>query len=144
MGVDFPPAALDRLRTARLGTSGLRPMEGPYGPQLGHLRGGWAPELGIPHTAGTSRGGGSRPEDVPVVWLSRPVGATVVHVAAMPVSAASSIIGHLRATGEGPVTLHTMRPGKRETRSSPLARQVDVFLLSDEGTDSHRRSRRIH
>jgi sugar/nucleoside kinase (ribokinase family) len=29
VGVDFPTAALGRLRTARLDTSGLRPIEGP-------------------------------------------------------------------------------------------------------------------
>ena len=29
VGVDFPTAALDRLKTAGLDTSGLRPIEGP-------------------------------------------------------------------------------------------------------------------
>jgi fructoselysine-6-P-deglycase FrlB-like protein/sugar/nucleoside kinase (ribokinase family) len=133
VGADFPVAALDRLRDAGLDTGGLRPIEGPTVRNWviyehdGHRS--WVyrtpPERSIEVAPG--------PEDFPPEWTDQKQDlAPVVHVAAMPLGAAASIVGHLRADGRrAVVTLdtHEAWPAGRGDVLA-LARRVDVFVPS--------------
>jgi sugar/nucleoside kinase (ribokinase family)/fructoselysine-6-P-deglycase FrlB-like protein len=133
VGADFPAAALDRLRDAGLDTGGLRPIEGPTVRNWviyehdGHRS--WVyrtpPERSLEVAPG--------PEDIPSGWTDQKQDlAPVVHVAAMPLGPAASIVGHLRADGQrAVVTLdtHEAWPAGRDDVLA-LARRVDVFVPS--------------
>jgi sugar/nucleoside kinase (ribokinase family)/fructoselysine-6-P-deglycase FrlB-like protein len=133
VGADFPVAALDRLRDAGLDTGGLRPIEGPtvrnWVIYEHDGRRSWVyrtpPERRLEVAPS--------PEDIPTGWTGQKQNrAPVVHVAAMPLGAAASIVGHLRAEGRrAVVTLdtHEAWPAGRDDVLA-LARRVDVFVPS--------------
>jgi sugar/nucleoside kinase (ribokinase family)/fructoselysine-6-P-deglycase FrlB-like protein len=133
VGADFPVAALDRLRDAGLDTGGLRPIEGPT------VR-NWVIYEHDGHRSWVYRTPPERrfevapsPEDIPAGWTDlKQDRAPVVHVAAMPLEAATGIVGHLRADGRrAVVTLDTHEAwsaGRDEILA--LARRVDVFVPS--------------
>ena len=129
-GTDFPAPALARLREAGADTGGIRPVDGPT------VR-NWV----IYEADGTRnwvyrtpRGRGAevapRSGDIPDPWLDR-VPPPVVHIAAMPLAAATAIAGAVRARARGAViTLDThedWRPGRDVLET---ARMVDVFVPS--------------
>src|SRR6516164_7385264 len=133
VGADFPGAALDRLRDAGLDTGGLRPIEGPtvrnwvIYEHNGHRS--WVYRTPAERSLEVAPG----PEDIPTGWTGQKQDrAPVVHVAAMPLGAATAIVGHLRADGQrAVVTLdtHEAWPAGRDEVLA-LARRVDVFVPS--------------
>ena len=128
-GADFPAAALSRLREAGADTGGIRPVEGPT------VR-TWV----IYEADGTRnwvyrtpRGRGAEvapwPADIPGGWLDRV--PPVVHVAAMPLAAASAIVRSVRARAAATViTLDTHEDWRRGAEVLDAARLVDVFAPS--------------
>ncbi len=132
VGADFPTAALDRLTNAGLDTGGLRPVEGPTVRNWVIYEADGRRTWVYRTEPGRAVEVAPRPEDVPVGWLARAGGATVVHVAAMPIAAAGAILEHVRAAGDGAiVTLDTHESWDARDEVLALARQVDVFLPSD-------------
>ena len=133
VGTDFPATALGRLRDAGLDTGGLRPIDGPtvrnWVIYEHDGRRSWVyrtpPERSLEVAPG--------PEDIPAGWVGQKQDrAPVVHVAAMPLGQAASIVGHLRAEGRRAiVTLdtHEAWPAGRDGVLA-LARRVDVFVPS--------------
>ena len=133
VGDDFPATALGRLRDAGLDTGGLRPIDGPtvrnWVIYEHDGRRSWVyrtpPERSLEVAPG--------PEDIPAGWVGQKQDrAPVVHVAAMPLGQAASIVGHLRAEGRRAiVTLdtHEAWPAGRDGVLA-LARRVDVFVPS--------------
>ena len=138
VGEDFPPDALERLRAAGLDTSGMRRIDGPtvrnWVIYEGDGRRHWiyrtAPERRLEVAPG--------PDDLPEIWTASPGPALVVHVAAMPLAAATAIVGRLRraadaAAGRLRITLDTHEAwGAGREDVLALARQVDVFVPSRE------------
>src|SRR6266699_917642 len=131
-GADFPAAALSRLREAGADTGGIRPVEGPTvrtwviyeadGPRNWVYR--------------TPRGRGAEvapwPADIPGGWLDRV--PPVVHVAAMPLAAASAIVRSVRARAAATViTLDTHEDWRRGAEVLDAARLVDVVAPTGAG-----------
>jgi sugar/nucleoside kinase (ribokinase family)/fructoselysine-6-P-deglycase FrlB-like protein len=128
-GTDFPAAALSRLRAAGADTSGIRPVDGPtvrnwviY--EADGTR-NWV--YRTPHGRGAEVA--PRPADIPGPWLDGT--APVVHVAAMPLAAATAIVQSVRSrAGAAVITLDThedWRPGDEVLKAARLA---DVFVPS--------------
>lgn len=128
VGADFPTAALDRLTNAGLDTGGLRPVEGPTVRNWVIYEADGRRTWVYRTEPGRAVEVAPRPEDVPVGWLARAGGATVVHVAAMPIAAAGAILEHVRAAGDGAiVTLDTHESWdavRRGPRPRPASRRV--------------------
>ena len=133
-GADFPAAALSRLREAGADTGGIRPVDGPT------VRNWVIYEADGSRTwvYRTPRGRGAevapRPGDIPGAWLDRgpanPV-APVVHVAAMPLAAATAIVRSIRERAAGAViTLDTHEDWRPGDDVLDAARLVDVFVPS--------------
>ena len=60
-GADFPAGAIDRLRAAGADTTGVRSIDWPDGPELGHLRSRRHAAVGVPDAARAQRAGGAAP-----------------------------------------------------------------------------------
>ena len=120
-GADFPAAALDRLREAGADTGGIRPIDGPtvrnwviY--EADGTR-NWVYRTPRDRSAEVA----PRPGDIPDAWLDR-MPAPVVHVAAMPLAAATAIVRSIRErAGEAIITLDTHEdwPPRRRRCSTP-------------------------
>jgi sugar/nucleoside kinase (ribokinase family)/fructoselysine-6-P-deglycase FrlB-like protein len=131
-GADFPAAAIDRLRAAGADTIGVRPVAGPT------VRNWVIYEAdGTRHWVyRTPRERGAqvapRPDDIPDTWLGQ-VPAPVVHVAAMPLAAATAIVRAVRErAGDAIITLDTHEDWSPGPPAIDAARLVDVFLPSRE------------
>jgi ribokinase len=131
-GADFPAEAFDRLRDAGADTGGVRHIVGPT------VR-NWV----IYESDGTrhwvyrtprerSAQVAPQPGDIPDSWLSR-VPPPVVHVAAMPLAAATAIVGSVRErASDAIITLDTHEDWPRGVGVIDVARLVDIFLPSRE------------
>ena len=131
-GADFPPEAVERLREAGADTSGVRHIDGPT------VR-NWV----IYEADGTrhwvyrtprerSAEVAPEPGDIPDAWLSR-VPSLVVHVAAMPLAAATAIVRSVRErASDAIITLDTHEDWPRGVGAIDAARLVDIFLPSRE------------
>ncbi|MDX6433049.1 MAG: hypothetical protein QOE54_5415 [Streptosporangiaceae bacterium] len=132
-GDDLPPEVLETLDRLEIDTAGVRGIDGPtvrnwvIYEEDGRRR--WLyrtpPER--------SREVAVRPEDLPGEWL-RADAAPVVHVAAMPLSAATAIVRHVR--GQAPdalITVDTHEDWRGDADGVlELARRADVFVPSRE------------
>jgi len=131
-GADFPADAIDRLREAGADTGGVRHIDGPT------VR-NWV----IYEADGTrhwvyrtprerSAEVAPQPGDIPDAWLRR-VPSPVVHVAAMPLAAATAIVRSVRErAGDAIITLDTHEDWPRGVGVIDAARLVDIFLPSRE------------
>jgi sugar/nucleoside kinase (ribokinase family)/fructoselysine-6-P-deglycase FrlB-like protein len=131
-GADFPAEAIDRLREAGADTGGVRHIDGPT------VR-NWV----IYEADGTrhwvyrtprerSAEVAPQPGDIPDAWLSR-VPSPVVHVAAMPLAAATAIVRSVRErASEAIITLDTHEDWPRGAGAIDAARLADIFLPSRE------------
>ena len=131
-GADFPAEAIDRLREAGADTGGVRHIDGPT------VR-NWV----IYEADGTrhwvyrtprerSAEVAPQPGDIPDAWLSR-VPPPVVHVAAMPLAAATAIVRSVRErASDAIITLDTHEDWPPGVRAIDAARLADVFLPSRE------------
>ena len=131
-GADFPAEAIDRLREAGADAGGVRHIDGPT------VR-NWV----IYEADGTrhwvyrtprerSAEVAPLPGDIPDAWLSR-VPSPVVHVAAMPLAAATAIVRSVRGqASDAIITLDTHEDWPRGVGAIDVARLVDVFLPSRE------------
>ncbi|MCW2918536.1 MAG: hypothetical protein JWN52_6604 [Actinomycetia bacterium] len=132
-GDDLPPAVLETLDGLEIDTAGVRGIDGPtvrnwvIYEQDGRRR--WLyrtpPER--------SREVAVRPEDIPAEWL-RADPAPVVHVAAMPLPAATAIVQHVRKQApDALITVDTHEDWRGDPDSVlDLARRADVFVPSRE------------
>ncbi|GAA0381998.1 hypothetical protein GCM10009530_35950 [Microbispora corallina] len=132
-GDDLPPGILDELERLGVDTSGVRAVPGPT------VR-NWVvyEEDGRRHWIYRTPRERSlevavRPEDIPGEWLGDDP-PPVVHVAAMPLTAAAALVDHVRGRAPGAlVTLDTHEDWAGETEAVlDLAARVDVFLPSRE------------
>jgi sugar/nucleoside kinase (ribokinase family)/fructoselysine-6-P-deglycase FrlB-like protein len=131
-GADFPAQAIERLREAGADTSGLRHIDGPT------VR-NWV----IYEADGTrhwlyrtprerSAEVAPQPGDIPDAWLGR-VPSPVVHVAAMPLAAATAIVRSVRErASDAIITLDTHEDWPAGAGAMDVARMVDIFLPSRE------------
>ena len=131
-GADFPAGAIDRLRAAGADTIGVRSIHGPT------VRNWVIYEAdGTRHWVyRTPRERSSevapRPADIPDTWLGH-VLAPVVHVAAMPLAAATAIVRSIRErASDAIITLDTHEDWPPGPAAIDAARLVDVFLPSRE------------
>jgi len=131
-GADFPAGAIDRLRAAGADTIGVRSIDGPT------VRNWVIYEAdGTRHWVyRTPRERSSqvapRPGDIPDTWLGQ-VLAPVVHVAAMPLAAATAIVRSIRErASDAIITLDTHEDWPPGPAAIDAARLVDVFLPSRE------------
>ncbi len=133
VGTDFPAAVLNRLDEAGIDTLGLRPVDGPT------VR-NWVIYEDDGRRSWVYRTSPERslevapcPEDLPAEWIGSHGRTPVVHVAAMPFTAAERIVDDVRARGPAVVTLDTHEAWTAgRDKILTLARQVDVFLPSRE------------
>ncbi len=133
-GEDFPRRSLEPLSSLGIALDGVVNIKGPTVRNWiiyeDDGRRHWAyrtpPERSVQVAV--------RPEDIPATWLdARP--ALVVHVAAMPIAAAETIVEAVRrAAPSARITLDTHEDYVRgyQDRLLRLARQVDAFLPSRE------------
>ncbi len=131
-GADFPAQAINRLREAGADTRGVRHIDGPT------VR-NWV----IYEADGTrhwvyrtprerSAQVAPQPGDIPDAWLGR-VPPPVVHVAAMPLAAATAIVRSVRERAtDAIITLDTHEDWPPGVDAIGAARLVDVFLPSRE------------
>ncbi|WP_424535322.1 PfkB family carbohydrate kinase [Sphaerisporangium viridialbum] len=132
-GDDLPGGILDTLERLEVDTSGVRTVEGPT------VR-NWVvyEDDGRRHwlyrtPRERSREVAVRPEDIPDGRL-RADPAPVVHIAAMPLSAAAELVDHIRATAPGAlITLDTHEDWAGDPEAVlRLAERADVFVPSRE------------
>ncbi len=131
-GADFPAAALERLRAAGADIGGIRPIEGPTVRNWVIYEADGSRNWVYRTPRGRSAEVAPQPGDVPAAWLDR-TPAPVVHVAAMPLAAATAVVRSVRdRVPEAVITLDTHEdwPGAPEVLAA--ARLVDVFVPSRE------------
>ena len=137
-GADFPAAALEPAARGRRRHRRHPADRRADRPELGHLRGRRHPELGLPDAARPQRRGGPaarrHPRRVAGPGPCQPV-APVVHVAAMPLAAATAIVRSVRERAASAViTLDThedWRPGDRRARRRPAGRCVRALTREE-------------
>lgn len=132
VGEDFPTSALGRLGEAGVDVSGLRPIPGKTVRNWiiyeDDSRRTWVYRT----PPGRSLEVAPQPEDLPSRWI-RQVRPVVVHVAAMPLPAASRIVESVRTAPGRIVTLDTHEEWSSDREALlKVARRVDVFLPSRE------------
>jgi sugar/nucleoside kinase (ribokinase family)/fructoselysine-6-P-deglycase FrlB-like protein len=131
-GADFPAAALVRLREAGADTGGIRPVAGPTVRNWVIYEADGTRNWVYRTPRGRSAEVAPQPGDIPAAWLDR-VPAPVVHVAAMPLAAATALIRSVRAQASGAiVTLDTHEAWPPGAGMIDTARLTDVFLPSRE------------
>jgi len=131
-GADFPAAALARLREAGADTGGIRPVEGPTVRNWVIYEADGTRNWVYRTPRGRSAEVAPQPDDIPAAWLDR-VPAPVVHIAAMPLAAATALIRSVRARAGGAiVTLDTHEDWPPGAEVLDAARLADVFLPSRE------------
>jgi len=131
-GTDFPAAALARLREAGAGTFGIQPIDGPTVRNWVIYRAdgsrNWLYQTPPSRNAEVA----PQPHDIPDAWLDR-LPPPIVHVAALPLAAATTIIRSVRARASAAViTLDTHEDWQRGADVLEAARLVDVFMPSRE------------
>jgi sugar/nucleoside kinase (ribokinase family)/fructoselysine-6-P-deglycase FrlB-like protein len=131
-GTDFPAAAIGRLREAGADTGGVRPIDGPTVRNWVIYEADGSRNWVYRTPPGRSAEVAPQPGDIPAAWLGR-TPAPVVHVAAMPLAAATAIVRSVRDRARGAaITLDTHEGWRRGTGVLDAARLVDVFLPSRE------------
>ncbi|HTW00914.1 MAG TPA: PfkB family carbohydrate kinase [Streptosporangiaceae bacterium] len=128
-GTDFPAAPLGRLREAGADTGGVRPIEGPTVRNWVIYEADGTRNWVYRTPRGRSAEVAPQPDDIPAGWLNGV--SPVVHVAAMPLSAAAEIVRSVRAQAAGAViTLDTHEDWQAGGNVLDTARLVDVFVPS--------------
>ncbi|HEV2260020.1 MAG TPA: PfkB family carbohydrate kinase [Streptosporangiaceae bacterium] len=131
-GADFPAAALARLREAGADTAGLRPIDGPTVRNWVIYEADGTRTWVYRTPRGRSAEVAPQPSDVPSAWLER-TPAPVVHVAAMPLPAATALVRSVRERApRAVITLDTHEDWPRGGEVLEVARLVDVFIPSRE------------
>lgn len=131
-GTDFPAAALARLREAGADTAGLRPIDGPTVRNWVIYEADGTRTWVYRTPRGRSAEVAPQPSDVPSAWLER-TPAPVVHVAAMPLPAATALVRSVRERApRAVITLDTHEDWPRGGEVLEVARLVDVFIPSRE------------
>src|SRR5438874_3629606 len=131
-GTDFPAAAIGRLREAGADTGGIRYIDGPTVRNWVIYEADGSRNWVYRAPPGRSAEVAPQPGDIPAAWLDREP-APVVHVAAMPLTAATAIVRSVRDRARGAViTLDTHEGWRRGADVLDAARLVDVFLPSRE------------
>src|SRR5579862_9989427 len=131
-GTDFPAAALARLREAGADTAGIRPVEGPTVRNWVIYEADGTRTWVYRTPRGRSAEVAPQPSDLPLAWLER-TPAPVVHVAAMPLVAATELVRFVRERApEAVITLDTHEDWPRGGEVLEVARLVDVFVPSRE------------
>jgi len=131
-GTDFPAAAIGRLREAGADTGGIRPIDGPTVRNWVIYEADGSRNWVYRTPPGRSAEVAPQPGDIPAAWLDREP-APVVHVAAMPLAAATAIVRSVRDRAPGAaITLDTHEGWRRGAGVLDAARLVDVFLPSRE------------
>jgi sugar/nucleoside kinase (ribokinase family)/fructoselysine-6-P-deglycase FrlB-like protein len=131
-GPDFPAAAISRLREAGADTGGIRHIDGPTVRNWVIYEADGSRNWVYRTPPGRSAEVAPQPGDIPAAWLDRKP-APVVHVAAMPLAAATAIVRSVRdRAGGAAITLDTHEGWRRGGGVLEAARLVDVFLPSRE------------
>lgn len=131
-GTDFPAAALARLREAGADTAGLRPIDGPTVRNWVIYEADGTRTWVYRTPRGRSAEVAPQPSDVPSAWLER-TPAPVVHVAAMPLPAATALVRSVRERApRAVITLDTHEDWPRGGEVLEVGRLVDVFIPSRE------------
>jgi sugar/nucleoside kinase (ribokinase family)/fructoselysine-6-P-deglycase FrlB-like protein len=131
-GTDFPAPAIGRLREAGADTGGIRPIDGPTVRNWVIYEADGSRSWVYRTPPGRSAEVAPQPGDIPTAWLDRQP-APVVHVAAMPLPAATAIVRSVRDRARGAaITLDTHEGWRRGADVIDAARLVDVFLPSRE------------
>jgi ribokinase len=131
-GTDFPAPAIGRLRDAGADTGGIRPIDGPTVRNWVIYEADGSRNWVYRTPPGRSAEVAPQPGDIPAAWLDRQP-APVVHVAAMPLTAAAAIVRSVRDRARGAaITLDTHEGWRRGADVLDAARLVDVFLPSRE------------
>ena len=132
VGEDFPAAALTRLRRAGIDTAGVHPVPGPtlrfwilYGDDGERTFVARVPGRGVEVAPDTS--------EVPSGWLSQ-TRPPVVHVASMPLPAASRVVEHVRSFSPSATIVLDPHGDWCADRAAVLgvARQANIFVPSRE------------
>jgi ribokinase len=131
-GPDFPAAAIGRLRAAGADTGGIRYIDGPTVRNWVIYEADGSRNWVYRTPPGRSAEVAPQPGDIPAAWLDRKP-APVVHVAAMPLAAATAIVRSVRdRAGGAAITLDTHEGWRQGDGVLEAARLVDVFLPSRE------------
>ena len=131
-GDDFPAAAIGRLRDAGADTAGIRRIEGPTVRNWVIYEADGTRQWVYRTPRGRSAQVAPRPVDIPDPWLTRSP-SPVVHVAAMPLAAASAVIRSVRDRApDAVITLDTHEDWPAGIDMMDAARLADVFLPSRE------------
>jgi sugar/nucleoside kinase (ribokinase family) len=158
-GEDFPAGALVRLREAGADTAGIRPVPGPTVRNWVIYEADGRRDWVYRTPPGRGAEVAPRPEDIPGAWLGRPAPesapatptatatatatatsipapappAPVVHIAAMPLPAATALAASVRERcPEAAILLDTHEGWRPDEPVLAAARAVDVFLPSRE------------
>jgi sugar/nucleoside kinase (ribokinase family)/fructoselysine-6-P-deglycase FrlB-like protein len=131
-GTDFPARAIARLRAAGADTAGIRDVDGPTVRNWVIYEADGSRHWVYRTPLGRSAEVAPQPGDIPADWLERDP-APVVHIAAMPLGAATAIAAAVRArAAAATITLDTHEDWQPGTEVIEAARLADVFLPSRE------------
>jgi glucosamine--fructose-6-phosphate aminotransferase (isomerizing) len=142
-GEDFPAGALRRLREAGADTAGIRPVPGPTVRNWVIYEADGRRDWVYRTPPGRGAEVAPRPEDIPGAWLGHPAGpdpaapaaarAPIVHIAAMPLPAATALAAAARERcPEAAILLDTHEGWRPGDLVLDAARAADVFLPSRE------------
>src|SRR5690242_8514309 len=141
-GEDFPAGALRRLREAGADTAGIRPVPGPTVRNWVIYEADGRRDWVYRTPPGRGAEVAPRPEDIPGAWLGRPgspdtapagTQAPIVHIAAMPLPAATALAASARERcPEATILLDTHEGWGPDDPVLDAARVADVFLPSRE------------
>jgi sugar/nucleoside kinase (ribokinase family)/fructoselysine-6-P-deglycase FrlB-like protein len=131
-GADFPGRAINRLREAGADTGGIRPVDGPTVRNWVIYEADGSRHWVYRTPRERSAQVAPQPGDIPDAWLSQ-VPPPVIHVAAMPLAAATAIVGSVRERASGAIImLDTHEDWAPGPGAIDAARLADVFLPSRE------------
>jgi sugar/nucleoside kinase (ribokinase family)/fructoselysine-6-P-deglycase FrlB-like protein len=131
-GSDFPAQAISRLHQAGADTSGIRHIDGPTVRNWVIYEADGSRNWVYRTPRARSAEVAPQPGDIPAAWLDREP-APVVHIAAMPVAAATATAAWIRAQAPAAiVTLDTHEDWPPGPEVFEAARLADVFLPSRE------------
>jgi ribokinase len=132
-GADFPLAALDRLRAAGADTSGIRHVAGPTVRNWVIYEADGRRHWVYRTPPGRGAEVAPQPGDVPPGWLPGQGQPPVVHIAAMPLAAATALARSVRERAPGAtILLDTHEDWEPGDLAAAAARLADVFLPSRE------------
>ena len=131
-GDDFPAQSIERLREAGADTRGVRHIDGPTVRNWVIYEADGSRHWVYRTPRERSAQVAPQPGDIPDAWLQR-VPPPVIHVAAMPLAAATAIVRSVRErAGDAIITLDTHEDWPPGIDAIDAARLVDVFLPSRE------------